>query len=267
MIDYLRDLNLKPEKNFLRETLQLTIQSLMEMDVSAAVDAGYYERSGQRLAYRNGYRERQWRSSVGEITLRVPKLRKGTYYPDFLFSAEAPILDFLTMAYLQNVEVADVESLLKRLDFPTIPRNQLVEFCDQLNAQNRPLEDVYPCLWLEAVNDEYWLAIGLRNNGARELLGLAMDSHTLLENLKARGVRRVQVVTGEDHEMVQADTYAVYPKADWQHYERDLPYHRLVSAYPAITIAIARILTLTRRFAAAQMLCRTIFSTKMSLAA
>jgi putative transposase len=243
---------IKPDKSFLRDALQLTLQSLMEMDVSAALDAGYYERNQQRLAYRNGYRERGWRSSVGEITLRVPKLRKGSYYPDFLFDAEAPILDFLSDAYWRDVTPEKVEALLRRLD---IPPHQIIEFCDHLHhlietSRQRPLEDVYPCVWLEVDNGR-WIALGFRANGSRELLGIAPDSHTLLQDLKKRGLKRVEVLTGDDESA--RDAALIFPKSDWQHYERELPYHRLIVAYPAITIAIARYLTATRRFSVAQM--------------
>ncbi len=84
LLAYLQALGDETDVGFLRESLRVTLQLVMEMEVSAILEASPYERNDQRRAYRNGYRERVWDSPLGEIQLRIPKLRKGTYYPDFI---------------------------------------------------------------------------------------------------------------------------------------------------------------------------------------
>jgi putative transposase len=68
----------------LRQAVVWLAQELMEAEVSQAAGAGYGERSGDRAARRNGYRERAWDTRVGSIELAIPRLRSGSYFPSFL---------------------------------------------------------------------------------------------------------------------------------------------------------------------------------------
>ena len=70
--------------DFLREGLRLLVQVFIEFEISDVIEATPHERSSSRRSYRNGYRRRTWMTSLGELTLEIPKLRKGTYYPAFL---------------------------------------------------------------------------------------------------------------------------------------------------------------------------------------
>ena len=72
------------EPDFLREAIRVMSEHLMELEVSQQAGAGRYERAEQRSAYRTGYRERAWQTRVGEIPLRLPKLRHGRYFPSLL---------------------------------------------------------------------------------------------------------------------------------------------------------------------------------------
>ena len=70
--------------DFLRSVAEAVLQMLMEADVEGLIGAGRYERTGERLNWRNGYRERTLDTRLGSVQLRVPKLRQGSYFPPFL---------------------------------------------------------------------------------------------------------------------------------------------------------------------------------------
>lgn len=72
------------DATFLREMIGFAAQRLMELDAEGRCGAGHGERSAARCNHRNGYRERDWQTRVGTVELRIPKLRKGSYFPGFL---------------------------------------------------------------------------------------------------------------------------------------------------------------------------------------
>lgn len=84
MMDLRGLLEKEPDADFLREMLGYGLQRLMELEVAAKTGAGYGEKSPDRLAQRNGYRDRDWETRAGTVELRIPKLRTGSYFPFFL---------------------------------------------------------------------------------------------------------------------------------------------------------------------------------------
>ena len=83
-MDYLRNMGLEPDESFLQEALQRLTQTVVELEAAKQIGAGRYERTPERKTYRNGHRDRVWETRVGEIPLRIPKVRDGSYFPSLL---------------------------------------------------------------------------------------------------------------------------------------------------------------------------------------
>ena len=94
------------DATFLREMIGFAAQRLMELETEALCGAGHGERSDSRTNHRNGYREREWQTRAGSVELRIPKLRKGSYFPGFLEprrTAEKALTAVIQEAYIQGI--------------------------------------------------------------------------------------------------------------------------------------------------------------------
>ncbi len=121
---------------YLREALRLLVQSFIELEVTAFIDAHPYERSDTRRSLRNGYRQRSWRTGMGEITLFIPKLRKGTYTPTFLDElrrSESDLIEVAQIASEGRVDTRDLERLAQRVGLSPVQRSQLAELEERLH--------------------------------------------------------------------------------------------------------------------------------------
>ena len=106
LVEYLRKLGLKSNCDFLRESVRLTSQLLMEAVAEERVGAAKHERSPRRRTQRNGYRERMWETPWERCPLRIPKLRSGSHFPSLLEprrKAEQALLKVVQEAYVQGV--------------------------------------------------------------------------------------------------------------------------------------------------------------------
>src|SRR5947209_19429924 len=122
----------------LREIVRWTIQELMEAEVSAQIGAGRYERSGERVTQRNGYRERPWDTRVGTLELQIPKLRQGSYFPSWLEPrrrAEQALVAVIAEAYVQGVSTRKVEALVQTLGIASLSKSEVSRLCQSLDAQ------------------------------------------------------------------------------------------------------------------------------------
>ena len=227
--------------DLVREMLQFAAQRLMETDVEALCGALYGERAVPRENSRNGYRDRAWETRAGAIDLRIPKLRKGSYFPGFLEprrTAEKALTAVIQEAYIQGISTRSVDELVKALGMTGISKSQVSRLCSEIDDRvhaflSRPLEGDWPYLWIDAtyvkvrasgriVSVAVILAVGVNTDGTRELLGLATGPSEaesfwteFLRSLTRRGLRGVKLVISDSHVGLKAAIAKVF-KATWQ---------------------------------------------------
>lgn len=255
LLEYLRKVGLGLEPDFLREAIRVMSEALMEVEVSQKAGAQRYARTDTRTTYRNGYRERTWSTRVGDIGLRIPKLRAGSYFPSLLEPrrrAERALLAVVQQAYVQGVSTRKVDDLLQALGLTGVDKSAVSRICRELDEvveqfRQRPLEQAYPYVWLDAlylkvrqnqriVSQAVVIAVGVRETGEREVLGFAVGAseeeafwREFLRSLVGRGLHGVQLVVSDAHAGLTAAIGSVVQGASWQrcrvHFLRNLLAH------------------------------------------
>ncbi len=236
------------DADFLREMIGFTAQRLMDVEVETLTGATPGVRAPGRLNQRNGYRDRTWETRAGTVELRIPKLRKGSYFPGFLEPrrmAEKALTAVIQEAYIQGVSTRSVDVLVQAMGMTGISKSQVSLLCGEIDGRvetflSRPLEGDWPYVWLDATCVKVREAGRIvskavtpslrrgKHRGRRQQrrpAGSARDGYWLLRGrdfwleflrkLARRGLRGVKLVISDAHEGLKAAITRVL-NATWQ---------------------------------------------------
>src|SRR3954449_10580861 len=224
------------DATFLREMIGFAAERLMQLETDTLCGAGHGERNAERRNQRNGYRDRDWETRAGTVELRIPKLRRGSYFPAFLEPrrlAEKALTAVIQEAYVQGISTRSVDDLVRAMGMEGVSKSQASRLCAEIDSRvqdflGRPIEGDWPYLWLDAtyvkvreagriVSVAVTIAVGVNGDGRREVLGMAVGASEaetfwtdFLRGLARRGLRGVKLVISDAHEGLKAAVSKVF---------------------------------------------------------
>ncbi|MGP9843567.1 IS256 family transposase [Brachybacterium sp. 107] len=241
--------------DLMRSMLQTIINELLSADADSVAGAEYGRSSPDRTAQRNGYRHRDLDTRVGTIDLAIPKLRSGTYFPEWLLErrkrAESALITVVADCYLAGVSTRRMDKLVKTLGINSLSKSQVSRMAADLDEhveqfRHRPLDAAGPFTFVSAdaltmkvreggrvINAVVLLAVGVNGDGHREVLGTRVATSetgaawsSFFADLVARGLGGVRLVTSDAHAGLVEAIAAHLPGASWQrcrtHYAANL---------------------------------------------
>jgi putative transposase len=229
----------RAEPELLRSMLKTFVDALMGAEADAICGAPYGVRAEERVNSRNGYRPREWDTRAGTMEVAIPKLRNGSYFPDWLLErrrrAERALTTVVATCYLLGVSTRRMEKLVETLGITRLSKSQVSVMARELDEQvesfrTRPL-DAGPYTFVAAdalvlkvreggrvVGVHALLATGVNADGHREILGLDVTSAedgagwlAFFRGLTARGLTGVALVTSDAHAGLVAALGATCP--------------------------------------------------------
>ncbi|MGI3226729.1 IS256 family transposase [Streptomyces sp. GTA36] len=238
----------------IRVVCERILQELIEAEATETIGAAPGERSETRTTWRNGHRERLLTTQAGDLDLKIPKVRTGSFFPSLLERRrriDRALFAVMMEAYVHGVSTRNVDDLVKALGADSgISKSEVSRICGELDAElaafkERPLDHtVFPYVFLDATyckarvnhritSQAVVIATGISAAGHREILGVMVgDSEskpfwtTFLRSLRARGLENVQLVISDSHSGLVAAIRTVFLGAAWQrcrvHFVRDV---------------------------------------------
>jgi transposase-like protein len=242
------------ESDLLREMVAEFARRLMAAEVDTVTGAGWGEVSPERVNHRNGFRQRPFDTRVGSVELAIPKLRRGSYFPEWLLDprrrAEKALVAVVAECYVRGVSTRRVDGLVKTLGIESLSKSQVSRMAGELDEmvtqfRNRPLDaGPYTYVWMDAltqkvreggriINVAVVIAVGVNRDGHREILGLDVITTedgagwlAFLRGLVARGLAGTSLVVSDAHPGLVDAIASTLTGACWQrcrtHYMRNL---------------------------------------------
>jgi putative transposase len=232
------------DNDLLREMVREFAERLMAAEVDALTGAGWGEQSPERVNHRNGYRQRPFDTRVGSIDLAIPKLRRGSYFPDWLLDprrrAEKALVAVVAECYVRGVSTRRVDGLVKTLGIESLSKSQVSRMAAELDEmvtefRNRPLDaGPYTYVWMDAltqkvreggriINVAVVIAVGVNRDGHREILGLDVITTedgagwlAFLRGLVVRGLAGTSLVISDAHPGLVDAIASTLVGASWQ---------------------------------------------------
>jgi putative transposase len=253
--------------DLMRNLLQSIINAVLSADADAVVGAEWGRPTPGRASQRNGYRHRDLDTCVGTIDVAIPKLRKGTYFPEWLLEcrkrAESALITVVADCYLAGVSTRRMDKLVKQLGIDSLSKSQVSRMATELDAivddfRHRGLGEAGPFTFVAAdaltmkvreggrvINAVVLLASGVNGDGHREVLGMRVATsetgpawNEFFADLVARGLSGVRLVTSDAHAGLREAIAANLPGACWQrcrtHYAANLMSATPKSMWPAV---------------------------------
>jgi putative transposase len=244
LTDLLDALRSGGDLDFLREAMQLVLQSLIDLEATEVIGAARYERSAERSTHRNGARARLLSTKAGDVELAIPKLRHGSFFPALLEPRrriDRALWAVIMEAYVHGVSTRKVDDLVAALGIDAgVSKSSVSRICAELDSavaefrERRLDHTAFPYVFLDAtyvkahegahvVSKAVIVATGVAADGNREVLGLAVgDSEDrsfwtgFLRQLRARGLTEVRLVISDAHEGLRHSIDKVMLGAAWQ---------------------------------------------------
>ena len=244
-----------------RRALEAVFQALIDAEAAARIGAAPHERTPERVTWRNGYRDRALTTAAGDLELRIPKLRSGSFFPSLLERRrriDQALFAVVMEAYVTGTSTRKVDDLVVAMGADTgISKSEVSRICADLDADVAAFRDRslagawFPYVFVDAVYGKarvggdrrgrgsrvaaqaVVIATGISAEGRREVLGFDVgDSESgpfwtgFLRSLKARGLAGVQLVTSDAHTGLKAAISSILLGASWQrcrvHFGRNL---------------------------------------------
>ncbi|MCP4375659.1 MAG: IS256 family transposase [bacterium] len=269
-LDVVRKELMESQVDLPREMLKAMVEKLMGSEVDALCNAGYGDRTEDRTNSRNGYRNRAWDTRVGTVPLAIPKLRQGSYFPEWLLEprrrAERALAEVVVEAYVLGVSTRRVENLVETMGLKSMSKSQVSRLAEELDVlvgefRSRPLDgSPYTYVWVDAlsqkcreggriVNVATVVATGVNAEGHREILGLDIFTNedtaawtAFLRGLVDRGLGGVQLVVSDAHLGLKEAIATVFAGASWQrcrtHFMRNVMSHVPKSAQDMVATLV-----------------------------